>query len=203
MTIAAVPGRRKAMALLALGVLGGCAVPQPRGCAATAPGDVLWVTGPGWHTEIWLRAADLRGPLARLPPLFPGAAALGFGFGKRSFMLAQAGAVEELLLGPVPGAGVVQVKALSVLPPEAWPGQAIALALPAGGLDRLQGFLADSIAEGESLALRGSFFLPAARDYSLAYTCNTWTAEALREAGVPVSPTGILFAFQLRALAQR
>ncbi|MDO9707146.1 DUF2459 domain-containing protein [Paracraurococcus lichenis] len=193
MTIAAAPGRRKAMTLLALGTLAGCAVPRPPACGG-AEGS-FWVTAPGWHTEIWLRAEDLAGPLARLRPLFPGAAALGFGFGKRSFMLAQADAPAEVLLGPFPGAGVVEAKGLSTLPPEAWPGGAIALALPEGGLARLLTFLEASIAaDAGSLALRGSLFLDAARGYSLAYTCNTWTAEALRHAGLPVSEHGVVLA---------
>src|SRR4051812_36465785 len=89
MTIAAVPGRRKAMAVL-LGALAGCAVPQPPLCTALQEEAVAWVVDQGWHTEIALRAEDLTGPLAGLRAPFPGAETLVFGFGKRSFMLAEA-----------------------------------------------------------------------------------------------------------------
>lgn len=194
MTIAATMTRRKAMAL-ALGALAGCAVPHPPPCAVPPAGHVVWALDHGWHTDIALRSADLDGPLAGIRALFPGAAALAFGFGKRSFMLAQAGASGELLLGPLPGPGALQVKGLAVPPPLAYPGRAIALALPDGGLARLAAFLRASIAEdSQALLVQGSLFYPAARGYSLAYTCNTWTAEALRLAGLPVSERGVVLA---------
>ncbi|MCB4823178.1 DUF2459 domain-containing protein [Roseicella aerolata] len=200
MTIAAAPGRRKAMAL-ALAALAGCAAPPPPLPCATAPeGPLAWVVDHGWHTDIALRTADLAGPLAGFRTLFPGAGTVVFGFGKRSFMLAGAGAVEELLLGPLPGPGVVQVKGLRVAPPEAYPEGAIALPLPEGGLARLSAFLWESLAldaagrpvPAHPRPLHDSLFYESSRGYSLLYTCNTWTAEALRSAGLPVHAGGVV-----------
>jgi hypothetical protein len=185
---------------LALGALAACAAPPPLPCAAAPAGAVAWVVDQGWHTEIALRAAELAGPLAWFQGLFPAAETLVFGFGKRSYVLAEAGAVEELLLGPLPGRGVVQVRALSVTPPAAYGAGATALPLPDGGLARLSEFLWGSIArdtDGRPVPahpgpLQGSLFYDASRGYSLLYTCNTWTAEALRHAGLPVEPAGVV-----------
>jgi Protein of unknown function (DUF2459) len=184
---------------LALGVLAGCAAPPAAPCAAVPEGPVAWVVDHGWHTDIALRVEDLAGPLAGFRTPFAGAAALVFGFGKRSFVLAGAGAVEELLLGPIPGPGAVQVKGLAVPPAAAYPGRATALPLPQGGLARLSEFLWNSLAldaAGRPVPahpgpLHGSLFYESSRGYSLAYTCNTWTAEALRLAGLPVSDAGV------------
>jgi hypothetical protein len=195
MTIAAALGRRKAAAA-ALGLLAGCApLPPPAPCAAPPEGPMVWVIDQGWHTEIALRTATLPQPLARLRTPFPGAETLAFGFGKRSYVLAEAGQVAELLLGPLPGPGVIQVKGLRVAPPEAWPGRVMALPLTEAGLSALAAFLWDSIAPGaEGLSVQGSLFLAASRDYSLGFTCNTWVAAALQRAGLPVDPTGVVLA---------
>ncbi|TDH63003.1 DUF2459 domain-containing protein [Dankookia rubra] len=194
MTIAAVTGRRKTVAA-ALGLLAGCVRPAPPTCAARPEGAMAWVVDQGWHTEIALDAATLPEPLAGLRALFPGAWTLAFGFGKRSYVLAEAGNISELLLGPLPGPGVIQVKGLRVAPREAWPGRVTALPLNDEGLAALAGFLWESIApEAAAQSLQGSLFLAASRDYTLGFTCNTWTAAALRRAGLPVDPAGVVLA---------
>jgi len=67
------------------------------------------------------------------------------------------------------------------------------------------GFITASLAAMEPMRAGpypGSLFLPASRDYSALYTCNTWTAEGLAAAGLPVAPAGILFAAQVNALGE-
>ena len=194
MTIAAVSSRRKVTAL-GLASLAGCALPPPAPCAMPLAGPATWVVDQGWHTEIALRTVDLAGPLARFSTIFPGAETLAFGFGKRSYVLAEAGAFTELLLGPLPGPGVIQVRGLRVPPGEAWPGRAVAMPLGETGLSALRAFLWDSIVpQAEALALHGSLFLAASHDYTLGFTCNTWTATALQRAGLPVEPVGVVLA---------
>ena len=198
MTIAAVTGRRKAMAMAApigLGLLAGCARPMAAACTGQRDGPVAWVVDQGWHTEIALRAATLPAPLAPLRATFPGAETLAFGFGKRGYVLAEAGEVAELLLGPLPGPGVIQVKGLRLGPPAAWPGRVLAVPLDDAGMAALADYIRDSIVpETVGLSLQGSLFLAASRGYSLGFTCNTWTAAALRRAGLPVDPAGVVLA---------
>ena len=42
-----------------------------------------------------------------------------------------------------------------------------------------------------------STFYAASGRYDITHTCNTWTAEALRVAGLPVSAAGVIFADQV------
>jgi hypothetical protein len=45
----------------------------------------------------------------------------------------------------------------------------------------------------------GSQFYAAEHGYSLAYTCNTWVADALHAAGLPVDEGGVVFSGQTMA----
>jgi hypothetical protein len=42
-----------------------------------------------------------------------------------------------------------------------------------------------------------SVFYASTGTYNLSHTCNTWTAEALRVTGMPVSSAGVVFASQV------
>lgn len=183
---------RRRLLLLALA---GCAtMPEASDCGAPE-GPHLWLLDAGWHTEIGLPPAALP---ARFAEAFPGAALIFFGFGKRHFMLAEAPGPAEWLAGPFPGVAALQVTA--------WPGPpAGALALPVSpaGLTALAQTLAASFAPGPELieARPGRRFYAAARGYHLAYTCNTWTAEMLGAAGLPVRAEGVVLARGVTAQA--
>src|SRR5262249_61943224 len=70
------------------------------------------------------------------------------------------------------------------------------------GLRRLAGFFQDAYARdpaGGIIVLGGgqyasSRFYAAREKYSLLRTCNTWTARALREAGLPIEPLQVVTA---------
>lgn len=162
-------------------------------CAATPPDLPPCPPGPppalvlrdrGIHTELNLDAAVLRGRTALLARGAPG---LRLGFGKAGFFDLPGGpGLTAYALAPFPGPAVVEALPTAATPDPATPGPAIALPLPdAAGLNA---FLDASLAPGPLPAGR---FLPAARGYSLAYTCNTWIAEALERGGLPVSPAGV------------
>ena len=117
-----------------------------------------------------------------------------FGFGKQGFITIRAPGAADFAAGTIPGPGAVQVTALRGPPGAAYPGRTIRLALPPGGAERLAAFLWKSaeptpagrprlVAEG---LFAGSAFYASARDYTLLYTCNTWTADGLQQAGFPV-----------------
>ena len=50
---------------------------------------------------------------------------------------------------------------------------------------------------------QGSLYYASNARYSALHTCNTWTAEALKSAGLPVHSDGVVFAGQLWAEAAR
>jgi hypothetical protein len=78
------------------------------------------------------------------------------------------------------------------------------------GLDRLAAFLWDYLEKNPQLVPHrvgdgpypGSTFYASTGTYSLSNTCNTWTAEALRIGGLPVSASGVVFAHQVVAQVQ-
>ncbi len=81
----------------------------------------------------------------------------------------------------------------------------MALAVTAGGLRRMARFIWDDVEKdrrGAPLRIAAgedgrSAFYASTSGYDLAYTCNTWTALALRVAGLPVDPAGVVFAGQV------
>ena len=83
--------------------------------------------------------------------------------------------------------------------------QVFELSLSTAGLDRLSNHLWIVFEKSGDASLRrlaagpesGSVFYAATGTYSASYTCNTWTAEALRVAGIPVTPAGVVFASEL------
>lgn len=190
------PDQTRRDVLLAGLLLAGCATPPVAPvCGIGTPGPRLWVLDAGWHTEIGVPPAALPAPLGSI---FPEAALMFFGFGKRHFMLAEAPGAAEWLAGPFPGAGAMQVTG--------WPGPpagAISLGVAPEGLARLGVALAASFAPGPALiaSRSGRRFFVAARGYSLAYTCNTWTAGMLAAAGLPVSASGVVLARGVSAQA--
>ncbi|MBY0337960.1 MAG: DUF2459 domain-containing protein [Acetobacteraceae bacterium] len=181
------------LALLPVLLLPACAATLPERDCGPAEGPVAWVTEREWHTEIGLTPE-------RAPPAFrvPGAASVAFGFGKRDFMLT--GGPLQWIAGPLPGPAVIQVTALRLDPAAAMPeGRTIRLPLTEAGAAGLARFIAGSFRpgpDGEAAPpiawVRGSAFHDAARPYTLAYTCNSWTADALRAAGLPVRPEGVV-----------
>jgi hypothetical protein len=49
----------------------------------------------------------------------------------------------------------------------------------------------------------GSVFYAGDETYDAFHTCNTWTALVLQDAGLPITPNGVLFAGQVMNQARR
>lgn len=211
--------RSVALALLLLS-LGGCAARLPPPPAAPAPGgqiraepaETVSLLTHGWHTDIAVPAREVSGPLARFKTLFPGAHTLVFGYGKETFMIAPVHSLGEWIIGPFPGPAALEVSAISTTPATAYGTRhTITLALPPGGAARLSAYLWRAFAKDKAGNPRyvaqgnfpGSLFFAAARPYGLLHTCNTWSAEALAAAGLPVQPAGMIFSAPLDDAARR
>ncbi|WP_187830084.1 DUF2459 domain-containing protein [Siccirubricoccus phaeus] len=190
-------GRR---ALLAAALAGCAGARQPLPPPPTGEAR-LQLLRRGWHSDIGLPAETVPPDLAAL---FPGAEWLLFGFGDRDYVLAASPGFGTALAALFPGPGAILVTGLRLPPAEAFPERdCTPLRLPPGGLRGAAGFVAASVAGGpiRQGPYPGSLFLPARQRYSGSYTCNTWTAEALAAAGLPVMPEGVLFSWQVTALA--
>lgn len=184
-------------------LLAACAV-RSAPCAPRGT-DVVYVIDHGWHTDIGVPVSELSGPVAVFRTVFPDAGALEFGFGKRTFFTAKVDSWREYLLGPIPGPAAILVTGLRVMPDAAYgAGETVVLHLPAGGAERLSAFLWHEFAKDSAGKPRliapgtypGGLFYAATATYTLAETCNTWTADALHAAGLPISGDGVVFAGQ-------
>lgn len=173
---------------------------------ATPRTDTVYVATLGWHTEIGLRADAITGPLAALEREFPGASYFMFGWGERGYYMATNPGLADLLRALVPGPAVMLVRALHRSPAETF-GTTNVYAIPVSreGMDRLSRYLWGYLEKDRQGGLRRagdspypeSVFYGAAGTYDIGNTCNTWTAEALNVAGLPVSAAGVVFAGQV------
>jgi uncharacterized protein (TIGR02117 family) len=167
---------------------------------------LVYVVAGGWHTEIGLQLEAITGPLATLKPEFANARYLVFGWGARDYYMARNPGIGDILRAIAPGPAVMLVTPLQMLP-EAFFGASNALAIHASseGTQRLSQFLWDYLVidkEGHPRRVATgpdpqSIFYASGGTYNLGHTCNTWTAEALRVAGLPVSAAGVVFASQV------
>ncbi len=194
--------------VLGLLALHGVCAAAPAGSHPALPwrADFIYVIAGGWHTELGLPTASISGPLAALASRLPGARYLVFGWGARDYYMARDPGLGDLLRAATPGPAVMLVFPL-VVSPAAFAGAADALAIPISraGADRLSRFLWEGLVVDRNQTPRDlgagpypqSVFYAGTGTYDLSHTCNTWTAEALRAAGVPVTTAGIVFAGQL------
>lgn len=202
--------------LLSVGLL----VSALPGCSATreltyrvgaADTATIYVVGRDWHTDIAIPASELIGPLGGLESLFPGARYFSFGFGERNYVLARRRTFAKMLLALWPGPGLVLVTGLRTPPSEAFgPSHVVTLRTSETGLAALLAFLGGYFEGGPHGNLRvaargpypGSMFFASPGTYSAVYTCNTWTADALQAAGLPLTSSGVLFAAQVMEQAR-
>jgi uncharacterized protein (TIGR02117 family) len=194
---------------LAAPMLAGCAEPPPPAGPTAGPKTVtVFLIERGWHTDVGVPAAQIGDSLDQLRTIFPGVQTLLIGFGERAYLQHRHHNFADMLAALIPGPGALLVTALRDAPQMAFPADdVIELRVSARGLARLTDFIAASFtgttgvpSTGDALhpiadgPYPGSLFYASTRTYSAGYTCNTWTAEALQIAGLPIHAAGVLFA---------
>lgn len=179
-------------------------------CSPPLAGNVVYVVGQEWHAEIGLPVEALGDDLSFYRKIFPGARVIMFGYGKKTFFTAPPQTLSEYFLGPIPGPAVIQVVGLNVTPPEAYPPEnTITLLLPPEGSRSLSAYIWKDLAKdtsGEPQVVSHSanpegLFYAAQSEYNLLHTCNTWIANALHNAGLPVSGDNVIFLGQVMTRA--
>jgi uncharacterized protein (TIGR02117 family) len=187
--------------------IGGCAAAPPSPVAGSAArNEVVYVIAGGWHTELAVPTRSIGGKLASLTRGFADVPYVIFGWGARDYYMARNPGIADALRAATPGPAVMLVIPLAVSP-VAYVGadNAYPVRLSRDGVEALQQFLWASLAKDHNGApyeagpgpYPQSVFYAATGTYDLSDTCNTWTAEALRAAGVPVTAAGVVFAGQL------
>ena len=203
--------RRSFLSFAVVSILSGfigctATIPQQPYAGAAPPTEAIYVISGGWHTELGLSVQAITGSLAALKPEFPSARYLVFGWGAHDYYMSQNPGIGDLLRAAASGPAVMLVIPLKISP-EAFFGAANVFALPApsGGIQPLSDFLWDYLAVDKEGPPRRvgtgpylqSVFYASTGTYNLGHTCNTWTAEALYAAGLPVNAAGVVFASQV------
>ena len=199
----------------AAGPPGGCAAaPPPLPPEAGPRTHAVHLVARGWQTEIGIPVHDgLEGPLAPLAAERPEARFLLFGFGERNYLLSRDPSPGDMLMALLPGRpAAVMLSGIRTAPAAVFGAEeVVVLPVSRAGRERLERFLAGSFdldAAGRPHRLAAgawpaSALYAASAPYSATYTCNTWTADALAQAGLPVSASGVLFASQVMAQGRR
>lgn len=149
-----------------------------------------------------VRSEDAGPWVLALAQGFEGARFLCFGFGERQYVVTREYGVLAALSALLPSQAAVLMTVRRDSPGAAFGHSSVAiLGVSDAGLTGLQMFLQHSVqTNAASGPVRladgpypGSVFFAATGTYDALYTCNTWTSDALRSAGLPIRGA-VLFA---------
>ncbi len=187
-------------------------------CSATPPmpppGPVvasIEVVERGRHTDVCIRREDADAWVLALAQGFDTTRFICVGFGEREYMVGHDHSTLAMLSALLPSQAALIMTALRDRPGVAFPdGTVVSLGVSGAGLAGLQAFLRTSTqtdAAGSPVRLAdgpypGSVFYAATATYDGLANCNTWTADALRSAGLPVNDA-VLFSSEVMRQAQR
>jgi uncharacterized protein (TIGR02117 family) len=177
-----------------------CTVEGPR-C------KLVLVAHDSWHAGIVLRKADI--PIDSVPELvdFPDAEFIEFSWGDKDyFPNPDAGVFTAIKAAFWSSGSVLHVVGFSGNPKSFFrTGELVELRLTTNAHARLLEYISQTFSrpsprdrtEASAGLFSYSRFYPATHKFSLMKTCNTWVAEALKSAGLPVSPGDVMTANSL------
>ncbi|MGH7835165.1 MAG: DUF2459 domain-containing protein [Candidatus Binatia bacterium] len=165
-------------------------------------GKRIFVVNHGWHSGIVIKKAEIPGGLLPEAADFPGAESLEIGWGDWDYYQApDPGVASAIKAAFFSSRSVVHVGGFSGAVEDYFRGaEVFALTVSEEGFRRLNQFVSDSFLRSESQPLEkprdglypNSRFYPARGKFHLFRNCNTWVAEALQAAGLPIRPTYVI-----------
>lgn len=164
-----------------------------------------------WHTDICLRVHDADAWVDALAHGFDDATVLCFGFGERQFVVERRHDPLTMIGALIPSQATVLMTVLRAAPETAFGSQnVVEVPVDDAGLASVQRYLRTSLQTGVDGAPQrlaegpyaGSAYFAASGTYDALHTCNTWTARALRSAGL-VDVPDVLFAGSLMREVRR
>ena len=197
------------LCLWGMGFLQGSMIAQAAPAESTTA--QVWVARRGWHIDLGVAAEQLNGPLTSVAAHFPAARFVFFGFGDRRYLTSRRHGSSTLAAALWPGAGLMLASAIASSPPQAFGAQhALALTLNERQMRSLQDFIWATFATTDGAAhvigpgpYEGSLYFEALPRYSGLHTCNTWAAEGLAAAPLPIHRHFVVFAGQLWSQAKK
>jgi uncharacterized protein (TIGR02117 family) len=192
-----------------LQLLTACSVPMIQ-LDSEAPGESakrIFVLHNNWHAALVVRKTDFTQRLVPEKDHFPEAEYLEIGWGDRDYFPATEESVGLALRAAFWSRGsVLHVVGFKTSVRDYFPdGEIIELALSPEAFRRLSEFVSASFSRGNSSIPAQSQpglvpyarFYPAAGRFSILNTCNTWIAEALKSAGLDITPSYVITAASL------
>jgi uncharacterized protein (TIGR02117 family) len=167
----------------------------------------VFIVHDAWHAAIVIKEADVT--TAVLPELrdFPTAEYLEFSWGDRDYFPAPDGGFGMALRAAFWSSGsILHVVGFKEAVRNAYPGAEITeIPLSEEGFQGLVSFISDTFsrphppapAEARPGLFANGRFYAAEGKFSFLRTCNTWVAEALSAAGLPISPGYVITAGNL------
>lgn len=178
------------------------------------PTRTIHVCNNHWHTGVVLKLADLSDNQRRLFEAFMDCPYVEVSWGDDGYYRAEKATLGNISRAAfVPSPSVLHIAAIDAVPERHYAHYEVELYridLSEAGFDRLTGFVADTFRtdeQGRSIYVQpglysASGFYRAKGLYCGCRMCNHWTAEALRAAGLPITPAWALtadnVAWQLR-----
>ncbi len=176
----------------------------------------IFVVNQGWHSGIVLSRDDLGSSLRDSLPETQTSEWLEFGWGDRDFYLSSGYSYWQAFRAAFfSSATVLQVSGLPTLPHDFFKhSEVFQIVLTEEGIASLNQTIESTLVRDEKGRLKrvakslygdGSFY-EAVGDFSFLHTCNSWTSEALAQAGCSITP-GLLrsssVSSELRALESK
>jgi uncharacterized protein (TIGR02117 family) len=192
-----------------LQLLTACSVPimQSDSHAAGKNAKRIFVVHNNWHAALVVRRADLTEGLVPEQDHFPEAEYLEIGWGDRDYFPATEESVGLALRAAFWSRGsVLHVVGLrGAVRDYVTDGEIIELALSPEAFRRLSEFISASFsranpsipAQSQPGLVPYARFYPASGRFSILKTCNTWIAEALKSAGLDITPRYVITAASL------
>jgi uncharacterized protein (TIGR02117 family) len=194
--------------LICLFVINSATAAADWACPAEGPScKLVLVAHDSWHAGIVLRKADI--PIESVPEIvdFPDAEFIEFSWGDKDyFPNPDAGVFTAIKAAFWSSGSVLHVVGFSGSPKSFFrTGELVELRLTANAHGRLLEYISHTFSrpsprdrtEASAGLFSYSRFYPATHKFSLSKTCNTWVAEALKSAGLPVSPGDVMTANSL------
>ena len=170
--------------------------------APDEPSRTVYLVSHGWHAGIVVKRSDIPAGIWPQHNELPEAEYLEVGWGDQDYyMTPDAGLGTTLKAALLPTASVLHVVSFTGPVTGYFPrSEVIRIDLSEGGFERLCRYLEKSYAldeDGDSQPLGPSLygdgrFYQSRETYHAFNTCNAWTARALREAGIPITPAANL-----------